>query len=366
MARWVVLVACLSAMGCGSRLDEELVDGLRHLSGVVRSSGAGTAQVRVKVEPDETAWLVTSQVDAPLRTHVRSVSNADNERVFDALDHLDPVRSRTNAAYVAEVVSLNWPIDARDEALEKGRWEVVLGAVDAEDRWTQADIEVDILLKADDDFSRGDVHASVVYAGDVADDPAFVDATEQALEIWASLYADVGMNLSWDFYTHPEGQLEPPALGSGADYLTISRGTPLRTINVVIGEVIRGFDDVYGIAGDIPGPLVPTGKSAILVSALLAAGPDGTFTDEELRLYGETMAHEAGHFLGLFHPVEAEFDKWDALPDTPECPSEQRCVEDLGRNLMFPFPVCSFVACLPQDEITPDQAGVAHRHVVVD
>ena len=34
---------------------------------------------------------------------------------------------------------------------------------------------------------------------------------------------------------------------------------------------------------------------------------------------GQTIAHEGGHFLGLFHTTEAKGTSHDPLPDTPEC-----------------------------------------------
>ena len=81
---------------------------------------------------------------------------------------------------------------------------------------------------------------------------------------------------------------------------------------------------------------------------------------------GETMAHEAGHYLGLFHPVETSYALWDALDDTPECDDSAACAAALGTNLMFPYPVCAFSECEEQGLLTPKQVGVMHRYVGVD
>ena len=78
----------------------------------------------------------------------------------------------------------------------------------------------------------------------------------------------------------------------------------------------------------------------------------------------ETMAHEAGHFLGLFHPVQFDGDEVvyrDALDDTPACGSRDECEPLLQTNLMYPYVSCGEDECY-QDDLTPEQAGVLQRY----
>jgi hypothetical protein len=115
---------------------------------------------------------------------------------------------------------------------------------------------------------------------------------------------------------------------------------------VLVGETIQQGNGIYGIAGAVPGTLVESPHAAVAVSWLTNAGGDGVFSPDDVRLFGETLAHEVGHFLGLFHPMEIpEGDQpiasWDSLPDTPECAGFDACIQDLGDNLMFPTPVCT-------------------------
>ena len=187
-----------------------------------------------------------------------------------------------------------------------------------------------------------------------------------ALETWRSVYTPVGLELDVSEFTWPEGALQPPLLGTGGEWLGIGEQGGVRSVNVVLAPSIVGLEDVFGVAGDIPGPLVATSASGVLVSLGLAAGVNGRFETLEIRVLGETMAHEVGHYLGLFHPVEVDWEDWDALDDTVQCGGETPCTNKLGDHLMFPFPVCGIATCQPQTVITEQQSQVLHAAVGVD
>ena len=103
---------------------------------------------------------------------------------------------------------------------------------------------------------------------------------------------------------------------------------------------------VIGIAGGIPGPqlLQGTAHSGVAVSAL---GGLTSMSEADLFMQGDTMAHELGHYLGLFHTTERNGDSFDPLSDTPECDranndangdgivSSSECEWADGKNLMF-------------------------------
>jgi hypothetical protein len=52
---------------------------------------------------------------------------------------------------------------------------------------------------------------------------------------------------------------------------------------------------------------------------------------QQVRRVALTMAHEAGHYLGLFHTTEAEATLFDPLDDTPQC---ERARDDNGDGLL--------------------------------
>lgn len=339
---------------------------MRHLTTRLTSSVTGTAKVKIPIEKGETALLATVQVDPPLQAHFRLVEDPDKNEVFNAYQWNNSSLSKTNAGFVASVATLNWPVQEQDTILSKGNWLFEYGVVDVDQKYTAAPLLLDVLIKEDSDFDSGDLVVSIVYTDDLEDDDNLRDAVDAAKEIWVELYSEMGIDVAFGDYAYPESNLQAPAFGEETAYIQIAEDTEPRSINLVVSDLIDGVDEeIFGIAGDIPGPLVPTPRSGVQISALLAAGKDGAFDDEDIRLLAETMAHEVGHYLGLFHPVENTWDSWDVLSDTSKCDSEGECVIDLGDNLMFPFPVCAGASCTPQDMLTSEQSGVVNRNVAV-
>jgi len=83
---------------------------------------------------------------------------------------------------------------------------------------------------------------------------------------------------------------------------------------------LAGFGLILGIAGGIPGPTLGqgTGRSAVLIRTAEVPADAGLPIPADL---GNTMAHEAGHYLGLFHSSEQALlgpQLHDPLPDTAE------------------------------------------------
>ncbi|MGF1465369.1 MAG: hypothetical protein ACFCGT_04480 [Sandaracinaceae bacterium] len=114
----------------------------------------------------------------------------------------------------------------------------------------------------------------------------------------------------------------------------------LLSLNVFL---LAGLDlpegSVVGISQGIPGPPGLHGSmgSGVVVSAeFLDMGVAG---DPLLgaELTGLVLAHEAGHFLGLFHTTEASLAVSDPLADTPVCTGgfPDDCPDQ--SNLMFPL-----------------------------
>lgn len=122
---------------------------------------------------------------------------------------------------------------------------------------------------------------------------------------------------------------------------------------------------ILGMAAGIPGPngVLETWGSGMMVAVDTHLDGSGEILDTQLM--GETMAHEVGHQLGLFHTTEAE-GGGDPLADTPECTTDmdldgdgeltaEECQDADGANFMF-WTAGSF----RQNEVSATQAEVLY------
>ncbi len=101
-----------------------------------------------------------------------------------------------------------------------------------------------------------------------------------------------------------------------------------------------------GVAGGIPGPPIfqGTASSGVAVSMASYYHYTGSYAQYGVADTAEAMAHETGHYMGLFHLSEKDGNTHDPLTDTPECSNDangdgmvgpDECVGRGAENLMF-------------------------------
>lgn len=264
--------------------------------------------------------------------------------------------------------AFNWPVRDIDPELTPGEWTIGFSALGTNYAPSSAfDLDLTVQLNRDSNLDSGCFTARVVMTPGVAGDEALVSAVEGAVEVWAEIVGAHGITLQAVFETG-EGlaeRLDQPSVGSSA-YEELRASGDEEDLIVVIGETVANSSYILGESGGIPGNLVPSTHGVVAVSWLLHAGADGTFDETDVTGLGETMAHEVGHYMGLFHPIEVDgygnpSGFTDALSDTPGCSSSSDCLSQLGTNLMFPYRTCTSPTCERQDDVTAQQAGVLQR-----
>ena len=334
-----------------------------------KTGADGLLALEIEVAPGQPSFLISAEAKNEY-VGVERVLDPDGKVVLTWEDWWYSDLSLTEAIFgYGETASFNWPIRKIDGDLTPGTWTVELFAANSSGTYVDDKLSGTTWLKDDADLQSGVVPVHLVYAKGVKK-AKVSQAVNQALDRWREIWAAEGLTLQETIH---ESDIDRDFGFIETDYYTGSteiedymETLPPGEIAVFIGETIAYETDTFGIAGGIPGTLDNTPMAWVIISWLAHASVDAAFDEEEIRIMGETMAHEVGHYSGLFHPVECPYEciaAWDALDDTPDCADYYDCGDLLGSNVMFPFPVCPyFDSCTPAGDITPDQAAVWHRY----
>jgi hypothetical protein len=358
----------LALGGCAVWEGDELLS-LQHRYRTITTGPDGFATVRIP--RDEVAFtkvlMTASDTDGQRTVYVDRVEGADGNALRRFLADLDVGEWRTGAVSDQQLNVFNWPISDAEPAISGDTLRVVVGAVNADRTFAPgASLRIETLQAIDADFAGGTIAINLIYAGDIGDDAAMVAGFTAAADRMRDIFAVANLDVEVFPQTWPEGTLPRPGFGAPQAWTDLTTGTDNLAIDVVVVYEIAGSDpDVLGAAGSIPGSLIGGPKSGIILSAVANAGPDLRFSSAEIDLLAATMGHEVGHMMGLFHPVELTYDRWDALGDTDRCVTAAACQGALGSNLMYPTALCGQSGCQTQTAITPNQASVLHRYTGV-
>ena len=331
------------------------------LEGVGTTNKDGLLDVQIPVSTED-AFMVMAKSEHLLV--LKELYSPEGTLVLSRDDWKDSDMSLSAAMILSNSdLAFSWPIRSEDIPLSQGDWRVRLACYDAQGYPSpDTDITVQSQLKEDPDFSLGTLKVRILSSDLVG--PDVQESIELAVQGWIDMWADFGITLS---IRYDVGFSEPlPPVYLGDDRIeSVHAESEEGELLIIVGETIQDAEGVLGFAGSVPGSYFPSPRSAVVISWLTNAGSDGIFSQAELQLFSETLAHEAGHYLGLFHPVEIDYDRWDALADTEDCIDQSSCHATLQNNLMFPYPVCSSSGCVQQNELSADQISVLHRYIGV-
>lgn len=212
-------------------------------------------------------------------------------------------------------------------------------------------IDVNVFVVGDTQIDDADVMAALTHMGEVyaGGGAASIGAITISTLDWPDPYVD--------------------AEGPEANELRAATSGEASAINLLL---VQDFNEVgtLGIAAGIPGPNGVSGTAASGVMVSVDTHLDDTGEAILTDLMGETMAHEVGHQIGLFHTSEDTGLEHDPITDTPECGVEfdldgdgeltaEECEAAGGRNFMF-WTSAEFA----QFEVSATQAMVLRESVI--
>lgn len=324
-------------------------------------------------------YVNTDQFWNPGRTPLAGPNATNSQILVDYLPQAFPPTS--NAGFFTHgATTFPYPALRTDPALTSGSYrDLQLVFRDSTSGVISAGFTKTIIGKTDINLQRGQLRVNVFLAG--ADAVALQGANlDYLMNKWRTIY-NSGTNpidrIDYRVFTlDPANQNTglPDPTDGGSDYyknlLLTTPGIYPYAVNIVIGNSITGaFAGALGVTGDIPSAAIPTRNSAIAVALDVHTGSDGLLSNPERDFLALTLAHEAGHFLGLIHVVEQDghggfVPGSEPLPDTPNtCTTVATCQADGSLfNLMFPVGDIG----IAQENLSFDQRSVMNLQVITD
>ncbi len=301
----------------------------------------------------------------------------DEEELIDSEDQPTPSEGLNDADGAN---SFAYPTRGDDPALMVGEYQQQL-RFRALSRQSEADqYSASIVAKIDSNLSSGSLKANLHIVGTEAQRGSYSRGIDLAVTRWKEIFNQAGISLTVELVEVAGADILPnPTLGS--DFYRV-QSTARRfnaqdyELNVFIADVISQDNTVLpgneavgvlGMVSSTPGPVLPSDKAAVALSLSEHAGAGGVLDDGEADFLGESMAHYAARYLGLFFPVEFDDEgmvsRFDPLSDTLECSSRAACdASSLVSNLMYDDRRLAVM----QDELTDKQKEVLHLSVLVN
>lgn len=225
-------------------------------------------------------------------------------------------------------------------SLEPGEYKFTLYGENKGGDRIDEDIEIRIYAKKQQSFDTCGIHLDFLIDANALAAEDF-DAAVDRMVVWANdLYAPRGVQIL--DYSITKINLPNPrfnvnetdtVMGQIDDVLRQARSTGTArkdSVHVVVVRTIGGSEP-SGYAMGLPGPFdADRPNAAVLVSTDAYTDGQGQLNVDGL---ASTVAHEVGHFMGLYHTSESSGNAHDPIDDTPSC-GDGACSPEFEKNIM--------------------------------
>lgn len=339
-----------------SYCEPQAAPGVRVVDLGARSTDRGVLEVEIDAPEGIVAFALVAWTEDPVVIAPRSLIAPSGAALIDR--HGVGVIRFYDQPY--EVTLLVPNTDDPEAAVEPGRYSVELRAHEIDGAMlADALIRVRVLLKVRESGLCPDGHmvlnvhlAPHVYGSLDASNAPGSDYLGEALDRMRHFYGG-GCGVEIDSIRYFDMTDRFGVIGSMDElhemFSLLSVSTPRASANLFVVRDLSGISEwVAGIAGGLPGPPCVTGTvhSGVAIEA-----------QADSEILGDTMSHEVGHFLGLFHPTEMDGRVQDPILDTPTCTFDPDAYYEMMAcetfdNIMFP------VLTGTADDITAGQCFV--------
>ncbi|MCI0636185.1 MAG: hypothetical protein L0206_20065, partial [Actinobacteria bacterium] len=202
-------------------------------------------------------------------------------------------------------------------------WKVISTRAADGEPWPDIDAQITAFVKRSvDEPTSGtlDLTFTMVDVGFTAADAPSDTRLQASIDALETTLGQAGISIGdvsyYDVSSEDEARLAVIDSTQGVDselgeLFQLSEGRTGYAINVFLVRTISG--SALGVAGGVPGPVKLHGTRH---SGVAVEGEDGVLNASQL---AQIIAHEVGHYLGLFHPTESDPDRVyddDPIADT--------------------------------------------------
>jgi hypothetical protein len=298
----------------------------------------------IDVPPTAVSFSVIAEPLTPGQTAgLVRITTPSGQVVHDFFDPTKTAFRKPSSSYVSQPLVMIYP-NAPRVNIAPGKYQVVL----ATSSTTPVQFKVTQLIKRQSGVLTGGnlpltfwfTRQKTLNAQTAQTDPRF----QAAVAIVTEIYAAIGVKIGPISYVDLGPESEALAVVQDRDDMgqLFSLGkSNAQALNYYFIEQFN-FENgagIIGISGGIPGPVALPGLARGGVAVALSVL-------ERTETLATAMAHEGGHYLGLFHTSERTGRSFDPLLDTPECPisndadadmkiDSRECAGKGADNLMF-------------------------------